>query len=95
MTPAARRRVLLLFGGRSAEHDVSRATAVAVARRARPGEVRHRAGRDHDRRPVAARGRGARAARGPRAVSCPRRSRSWVSRWSRRRTRAGPSSCTT
>ena len=28
----ARRRVLLLFGGRSAEHDVSRATAVAVAR---------------------------------------------------------------
>ena len=27
----ARRRVLLLFGGRSAEHDVSRATAVAVA----------------------------------------------------------------
>ena len=27
-----RRRVLLLFGGRSAEHDVSRATAVAVAR---------------------------------------------------------------
>ena len=32
MTPAARRRVLLLFGGRSAEHDVSRATAVAVAR---------------------------------------------------------------
>ena len=29
---AARRRVLLLFGGRSAEHDVSRATAVAVAR---------------------------------------------------------------
>jgi len=26
-----RRRVLLLFGGRSAEHDVSRATAVAVA----------------------------------------------------------------
>jgi D-alanine-D-alanine ligase len=29
---AARLRVLLLFGGRSAEHDVSRATAVAVAR---------------------------------------------------------------
>ncbi|HTK14872.1 MAG TPA: D-alanine--D-alanine ligase family protein [Acidimicrobiia bacterium] len=28
----ARRRVLLLFGGRSAEHDVSRVTAVAVAR---------------------------------------------------------------
>ena len=28
---AARRRVLLLFGGRSAEHDVSRVTAVAVA----------------------------------------------------------------
>jgi D-alanine-D-alanine ligase len=27
-----RRRVLLLFGGRSAEHDVSRVTAVAVAR---------------------------------------------------------------
>ncbi len=27
-----RRRVLLLFGGRSAEHDVSRATAVAVAK---------------------------------------------------------------
>ena len=29
---SGRRRVLLLFGGRSAEHDVSRATAVAVAR---------------------------------------------------------------
>ena len=29
---AKRRRVLLLFGGRSAEHDVSRVTAVAVAR---------------------------------------------------------------
>jgi len=28
----AKRRVLLLFGGRSAEHDVSRVTAVAVAR---------------------------------------------------------------
>jgi D-alanine-D-alanine ligase len=28
----ARQRVLLLFGGRSAEHDVSRVTAVAVAR---------------------------------------------------------------
>ena len=28
---SARRRVLVLFGGRSAEHDVSRATAVAVA----------------------------------------------------------------
>src|SRR6185436_4413041 len=27
-----RRRVLLIFGGRSAEHDVSRVTAVAVAR---------------------------------------------------------------
>jgi D-alanine-D-alanine ligase len=33
MTPSERRiRVLLLFGGRSAEHDVSRVTAVAVAR---------------------------------------------------------------
>jgi D-alanine-D-alanine ligase len=32
MTSSARRRVLLLFGGRSAEHDVSRVTAVAVAR---------------------------------------------------------------
>jgi D-alanine-D-alanine ligase len=29
---AARQRVLLLYGGRSAEHDVSRVTAVAVAR---------------------------------------------------------------
>jgi D-alanine-D-alanine ligase len=29
---SARKRVLLLFGGRSAEHDVSRVTAVAVAR---------------------------------------------------------------
>jgi D-alanine-D-alanine ligase len=29
---AGKRRVLLLFGGRSAEHDVSRVTAVAVAR---------------------------------------------------------------
>lgn len=34
MTEAAtaKRRILLLFGGRSAEHDVSRVTAVAVAR---------------------------------------------------------------
>jgi D-alanine-D-alanine ligase len=30
--PAHRIRVLLLFGGRSAEHDVSRVTAVAVAK---------------------------------------------------------------
>jgi D-alanine-D-alanine ligase len=30
--PARRLRVLLLFGGRSAEHDVSCVTAVAVAR---------------------------------------------------------------
>jgi D-alanine-D-alanine ligase len=30
--PAPRRRVMLLFGGQSAEHDVSRVTAVAVAR---------------------------------------------------------------
>ena len=29
---AGRRRVMLLFGGRSAEHDVSRVTAVAVAK---------------------------------------------------------------
>ncbi len=35
---AARRRVLLLFGGRSAEHDVSRATAVAVARALDPAK---------------------------------------------------------
>jgi len=33
-----RRRVLLLFGGRSAEHDVSRATAVAVARALDPSK---------------------------------------------------------
>ena len=32
MSASARLRVLLLFGGRSAEHDVSRVTAVAVAR---------------------------------------------------------------
>ena len=39
MTGAApRRRVLLLFGGRSAEHDVSRVTAVAVARALDPDE---------------------------------------------------------
>ncbi len=31
-TPGGRRRVMLIFGGRSAEHDVSRATAVAVAK---------------------------------------------------------------
>ncbi|HEV7524568.1 MAG TPA: D-alanine--D-alanine ligase family protein [Acidimicrobiia bacterium] len=30
--PTPRRRVMLLFGGQSAEHDVSRVTAVAVAR---------------------------------------------------------------
>jgi D-alanine--D-alanine ligase len=33
-----RRRLLLLFGGRSAEHDVSRATAVAVARALDPAK---------------------------------------------------------
>jgi D-alanine-D-alanine ligase len=33
-----RRRVLLLFGGRSAEHDVSRATAVAVAQAIDPSK---------------------------------------------------------
>ena len=33
-----RRRVLLLFGGRSAEHDVSRATAVAVAQALDPSK---------------------------------------------------------
>jgi D-alanine-D-alanine ligase len=39
MTGAApRRRVLLLFGGRSAEHDVSRVTAVAVARALDPAK---------------------------------------------------------
>ncbi len=33
MTSARKRlRVMLVFGGRSAEHDVSRVTAVAVAR---------------------------------------------------------------
>ncbi len=31
-SPSRRIRVLLLFGGRSAEHDVSRVTAVAVAK---------------------------------------------------------------
>lgn len=35
---SARRRVLLLFGGRSAEHDVSRVTAVAVARALDPAK---------------------------------------------------------
>jgi D-alanine-D-alanine ligase len=34
----ARRRVMLLFGGQSAEHDVSRATAVAVARALDPAK---------------------------------------------------------
>ena len=38
-----RLRVLLLFGGRSAEHDVSCVTAVAVAPRARPRTLRGRA----------------------------------------------------
>jgi len=37
-TGGARRRVLLLFGGRSAEHDVSRVTAVAVARALDPAK---------------------------------------------------------
>ena len=41
---------MLLFGGRSAEHDVSRVTAVAVAAALDPEQVRGRAGRDHDRR---------------------------------------------
>ena len=30
--PSTRLRVMLIFGGRSAEHDVSRVTAVAVAK---------------------------------------------------------------
>jgi D-alanine-D-alanine ligase len=34
----SRRRVMLLFGGQSAEHDVSRATAVAVARALDPAK---------------------------------------------------------
>lgn len=38
MPGGARRRVLLLFGGRSAEHDVSCVTAVAVARALDPEE---------------------------------------------------------
>ena len=36
--PAPRRRVMLLFGGQSAEHDVSRVTAVAVARALDPAK---------------------------------------------------------
>jgi D-alanine-D-alanine ligase len=32
MSPAKKTRVMLVFGGRSAEHDVSRETAVAIAR---------------------------------------------------------------
>src|SRR6478735_230229 len=32
VSSSGRRRVMLLFGGRSAEHDVSRVTAVAVAK---------------------------------------------------------------
>ena len=59
----AQMRVLLLFGGRSAEHDVSRVTAVAVARALDPEQVRGRARRDHDRRAVAACGRRAGDAR--------------------------------
>jgi D-alanine-D-alanine ligase len=35
---APRRRVMLLFGGQSAEHDVSRVTAVAVARALDPAK---------------------------------------------------------
>ena len=48
-------RVLLLFGGRSAEHDVSRVTAVAVARALDPRALRRRAGGDHHRRSLVAR----------------------------------------
>ena len=36
--PSPRRRVMLLFGGQSAEHDVSRVTAVAVARALDPAK---------------------------------------------------------
>jgi len=36
--PVPRRRVMLLFGGQSAEHDVSRVTAVAVARALDPAK---------------------------------------------------------
>ncbi len=36
--PGSRRRVMVLFGGQSAEHDVSRVTAVAVARALDPAK---------------------------------------------------------
>ena len=62
---------MLLFGGRSAEHDVSRVTAVAVARGARSRAYEVVPVGDHDRRAVAARGRGAGACSRRAATRCP------------------------
>ena len=39
-----KRRVLLIFGGRSAEHDVSRVTATSVARALDPERYQGRDG---------------------------------------------------
>ena len=46
-------RVLLLFGGRSAEHDVSRVKRGRCRRGPRPRALRDRSGRDHEGGPLA------------------------------------------
>ncbi len=61
---ADRIRVLLLFGGRSAEHDVSRVVGRRRRGRARSDALRGDSGRDHHRGAVAPGRRGARRARG-------------------------------
>ena len=76
-----RLRVLLLFGGRSAEHDVSRVERGHGRGRARPGPLRRRPRRDHEGRALVARRRGARRARGPAATRSRPRSRCRARRW--------------
>ena len=82
---ASRLRVLLLFGGRSAEHDVARHRGRRRAR-ARSRPLRGRARRDHHRRPLAAgrrrarrdRSRARRAPGGVRVAGTPEASAIWL-----------------
>ncbi len=62
--PDGRINLVVLFGGQSAEHDVSRVTAAHVLRAADPARYAHHRGRHQPGRPVAAgRGRRRRARR--------------------------------
>ena len=82
-----RLRVLLLFGGRSAEHDVSRVKRSRHCGRARSEQVRGRPGGDHHRGPLVARRGGTRARSKVRATRCPTRSAWKASRSPRSPTR--------